>query len=161
MTAQWMTIDDVAELLGTTTELVIYYMNSQHLPSHSAGSFTRFNREEVNKWAEDNPRRLVTPPTWNKKLGHQVCRLDSAYFFPSYYWNAPEWFDEVLQGNFHAIPDPLDWHSGEKLALLINGYELAPVIGLGDCGKFANAKSQEASVSGIWAGSAIEPLFPR
>lgn len=43
-----------------------------------------------------------------------------------------------------------------KIALLIDGYALAPALGLGDCGEFANQRHREFSETGLWRGSAIE-----
>jgi O-acetyl-ADP-ribose deacetylase (regulator of RNase III) len=43
-----------------------------------------------------------------------------------------------------------------QIALLIDGYNLAPKLGLGDCGTFANAKLDEYNDSGQVKASAIE-----
>ena len=153
-----MTIDEVAQVLQVSTDTVLFWTNTLHLPSHSISNFVRYRQDEIDKWVKENPKRSVAvPPTWNTKLGPQARNLDSICFFPTIRLpDEPSWLEDVLGGDFDAIPDPLVWDQAQGLALLIDGYGLAPNLGLGDCGEFANAKSKEARRSKHWLGSAVE-----
>jgi len=152
-----MTIDEVAHLWGTTSDMILRLINSHHLPSHYIGSATRFKRNEIEQWLCENPNVMMSAPAWHKKLGPQVRALDSAFFFPAIEPpEHPHWLQDVLRGDFLKIPDTLDWESAQELALVIDGYALAPLLGLGECGEFANDRAEEAKSTGRWAGTAIE-----
>ncbi len=66
------------------------------------------------------------------------------------------WVDQVIKGTWSAIPEDFDWSQSSAFAHVINGYELAPSIGLGDASEFANARSTAAQRMGSWEGSAVE-----
>lgn len=58
----------------------------------------------------------------------------------------------------HAIPAELEWARSSDIARSINGYELAPHLGLGDVGDFANSVAEQvrmgrplpASLEELW-----------
>ncbi|WP_437978280.1 DNA methyltransferase [Sorangium sp. So ce295] len=68
----------------------------------------------------------------------------------------PDWLAATYEGDFAKLPEELPWGATAKLAHVINGYEVAPAIGLGDCGELANRKSEEYKQAGIWTGNAAE-----
>lgn len=70
--------------------------------------------------------------------------------------DGPAWLKDVAEGRFSSIPESFCWADSFKLAHFINGYELAPQLGLGECGPFANAKEDEARATGTWSGTAVE-----
>lgn len=61
----------------------------------------------------------------------------------------------VARGDLSAIPADLCWDNSVYLAHLINGYELAPAAGLGDCGRFVNGRHDLAE-TGRWVGDLLE-----
>lgn len=66
------------------------------------------------------------------------------------------WVKEALKGTWTAIPEDFDWSQSAVFAHVIDGYELAPVLGLGDAGEFANRRGQAAQRTGMWEGTALE-----
>jgi hypothetical protein len=66
------------------------------------------------------------------------------------------WLREVATGKWTAIPQDFSWKQSAGFAHLINGYELAPALGFGDAGDFANRRHDAAEQTGTWGGTAIE-----
>lgn len=62
----------------------------------------------------------------------------------------------ALQGDFSGLPEEPTWGDLQTLALMIDGYDLAPALGLGDCGEFANARMAAYQETGRWTGTSIE-----
>jgi len=63
---------------------------------------------------------------------------------------------KALQGDFSELPAKPCWDDLQALALSINGYELAPILGLEDCGDLANDRRQQYQQTGKWEGDSIE-----
>ncbi|MGE5596925.1 MAG: DNA methyltransferase, partial [Hyphomicrobiales bacterium] len=61
----------------------------------------------------------------------------------------------AMRGDFSALPEDATWPEMQALALAIDGYELAPRLGLGECGDFVNAKREAFAKTGQWDGSSI------
>lgn len=157
MTDDLMTVDEVAELLGTSADIVLFWKTVLSLPSHDIGPFVRFKRDEIELWIKQHPNPTTEIPTWNSMLGPQVQDLDISYFYPpTWPIRGPSWLESVFHGDFTALPNPLTWGNAQELAILFNGYELALALGLGEVGEFANARADSARRSGKWTGSAIE-----
>jgi hypothetical protein len=66
------------------------------------------------------------------------------------------WVEEAINGKWTAIPEDFDWSRSAVFAHVINGYELAPALGLGDAGEFANGRVEAAERTGRWEGTALE-----
>lgn len=66
------------------------------------------------------------------------------------------WLEKALRGVWTAIPEDFDWSRSAELAHVINGYELAPALGLADAAEIANERRRVAERTGAWEGSAIE-----
>lgn len=66
------------------------------------------------------------------------------------------WVEKAIGGDWSAIPDDFDWSQSAVFAHVINGYELAPALGCGDAGDFANRRGEAARRTGSWEGSALE-----
>ncbi|OUR80381.1 hypothetical protein A9Q83_01390 [Alphaproteobacteria bacterium 46_93_T64] len=157
MPEQLLTVDDIAKSFDISADVVLFHVNSDRLLARKMGPFIRFHQVDVNEWADKNASLLIDPPTWNEKLLGEISHLDGLLLKTHYeHQNGPDWVNAVLQGDFKQIPDPLMWDEGAFLSMIIDGYSLAPLLGLKDCGDFANKCAEEASVTGIWSGSATE-----
>lgn len=55
-----------------------------------------------------------------------------------------------------AIPSDLSWEAAAEFAMLIDGYELATLAGLGDPFAYQACSRSEAEAVGRWSGSALE-----
>jgi hypothetical protein len=66
------------------------------------------------------------------------------------------WLREVAAGNWSAIPQDFSWQQSRGFAYLIDGYRLAPTLGLGEAGDFANTRGEAAGRTGAWEGTALE-----
>lgn len=64
----------------------------------------------------------------------------------------PAWLHEVSAGRFAAIPDNLCWDDSCGLAHLIDGYELAREVGLGDPFEFEQRQLDHALQTRKWLG---------
>jgi len=66
--------------------------------------------------------------------------------------------EAALGGDFSQLPEPdaITWNEIQKLALGIDGYKVAPALGLGDCLEFAGQRISESRQSGQWRGDAAE-----
>jgi hypothetical protein len=62
----------------------------------------------------------------------------------------------VYDGDFSKLPEEVRWGETAVLAHVINGYDLAPALGLGDCAELANRKAEEYAQTGVWTGNAAE-----
>ena len=88
---------------------------------------------------------------------YMVRRPTEVFLKPSAWSEHPNWLALVLAGDYAAIPKDLAWgDDAAALAHAIDGYALAPALGLGDCGDFANARLDAAARTGRWDGTAIE-----
>ncbi len=74
----------------------------------------------------------------------------------SQHLGADPWVEQAVKGTWSAIPQDFNWSQSAAFAHVINGYELAPSLGLGDVSEFANARSTAAHRTGTWEGSALE-----
>ncbi|WP_459935503.1 BREX-1 system adenine-specific DNA-methyltransferase PglX [Desulfonatronum parangueonense] len=63
-----------------------------------------------------------------------------------------------MSGDFSQLPEPdeITWNQLQKLALGIEGYKLAPALGLGDCLEFASQRINEFKQTDQWRGDAAE-----
>lgn len=50
--SQWMSLEDVAELLDVKPRTVLAYVKRSGLPCRYAGKFPRFRRDEVERWLD-------------------------------------------------------------------------------------------------------------
>ena len=62
----------------------------------------------------------------------------------------------AARGDLSQLPETMAWDDLQQLALCINGYELAPALGLGECANLANARLAEYRQSGQWRGNSLE-----
>ena len=60
------------------------------------------------------------------------------------------WIGKAVKGAWNAIPEDFDWSQSASFAHVINGYELAPALGLGDAGDLANLRRDDAGRTGAW-----------
>jgi hypothetical protein len=67
-----------------------------------------------------------------------------------------DWTRRFVEGELQAIPEDFSWETSREFAHLINGYDLAPALGHGELGDFANGRLETARRSGSWEGSAVE-----
>lgn len=63
---------------------------------------------------------------------------------------------KALRGDFSELPDKPIWDDWMTLALGINGYELAPMLGLGEYSQVVNEKFEQYAATGEWQGNSIE-----
>lgn len=68
---------------------------------------------------------------------------------------SPYWVHAVANGQFHAIPDDLDWQSSVHLAHLIDGYAFARVVGITDPFAFEELQLGSAVEYGRWSGGPV------
>lgn len=68
----------------------------------------------------------------------------------------PDWLAAAYEGDLSKLPEELPWGATAELAYAINGYDVAPALGLGDCGELANRKAEEYEQTGVWTGNAAE-----
>jgi hypothetical protein len=66
------------------------------------------------------------------------------------------WLHRVRDGDFHAIPEDLTWADACDMAHLIDGYDLAEKLSLGEPTEFAERQLAAATETGIWQGDAAE-----
>lgn len=66
------------------------------------------------------------------------------------------WLAAVRAGFFGAIPADLDWAASVGLAHLIDGYALAASVGVSDAFAFADARREQAEITGRWEGDALD-----
>ncbi len=64
----------------------------------------------------------------------------------------PGWLPDVRAGRFEAIPDTLGWNDSCGLAHLVDGYDLAGRLGLGDPFAFEERQLDHAMAVGSWLG---------
>lgn len=64
----------------------------------------------------------------------------------------PSWLAEVRRGRFGAIPADLGWDNSAEFAHLVDGYRLAPGLGLGEALEFEERQLSHAMQSGQWLG---------
>lgn len=64
-----------------------------------------------------------------------------------------DWLAAVRGGQFNAIPANLDWQRSAHLAHLIDGFVLAPEIGVAEPYVFADGALADAQATGQWRGS--------
>lgn len=69
---------------------------------------------------------------------------------------AASWLELVKAGHFSAIPADLNWDRSCELAHLVNGYDLAEELNLGDPVEYAERQLEAALRMGIWPGDAAE-----
>lgn len=65
---------------------------------------------------------------------------------------AQAWIREIYAGNFAAVPEGLAWKESAHLAHLIDGYDLARSLGLGDPFDFEARQLAHATETGRWSG---------
>ena len=65
---------------------------------------------------------------------------------------APDWVREIYAGEFDAIPGDLRWDDSIHLAHLVDGYEFARDLGLGDPLDFEAMQLAHATQTGRWSG---------
>jgi hypothetical protein len=84
----------------------------------------------------------------------EVFLLGAKYFGSS----AKQAILDACAGSFSGLVNlsEITWDDLQCLALAIDGYHLAQSLGLGDCGKFAHAKTQKYRTTGKWSGDAAE-----
>ena len=95
-----------------------------------------------------------------KKCGLMV-RLPKEVFLNSvdnFHFNSITGINAAYEGDFSNLPSPKDvtWDDLQKLALAINGYDLAPSLGFSDCGQLANERLRDFERTGEWYGDAAE-----
>ena len=66
------------------------------------------------------------------------------------------WVERFVAGDVQAMPEDFGWATSARFAHLIDGYALAPKMGLGELGAFANGRADRARETGTWEGSAVE-----
>lgn len=66
-----------------------------------------------------------------------------------------DWLAAVRAGQFDAIPTDLDWQRSAHFAHLIDGFVLAPEIGVAEPHAFADGALAEAQATGHWQGSPV------
>lgn len=59
-------------------------------------------------------------------------------------------------GDFRALPCQMSWDQSAPLAYLIDGHQLAGLLGNPDAAAFADAMRARAQETGVWTGSAAE-----
>lgn len=69
---------------------------------------------------------------------------------------AASWLELVKAGSFAAIPADLNWDRSCELASLVNGYDLAEELNLGDPFEYEDRQFDIAMRSGSWPGDATE-----
>jgi hypothetical protein len=77
-----------------------------------------------------------------------------------------DWFHDDDRGHpacaaarkldWDAMPETTTREDLNRLAQAINGYGIAPRLGFGDCGSFANVRREEFSATGRYRGLASE-----
>lgn len=65
---------------------------------------------------------------------------------------AQKWVREVHAGKLDAVPEDLRWDESSHLAHLIDGYDIAKTLGLGDPFEFESRQLIVATETGRWAG---------
>lgn len=68
---------------------------------------------------------------------------------------APRWVREVMLGDFHAIPEHLDWNNAASLAGLVDGYRILDMKGEAAEPFLARQRSVFAQ-TGHWLGDAVD-----
>ncbi|MBM0170855.1 hypothetical protein [Altererythrobacter sp. C41] len=79
-----------------------------------------------------------------KLLRHSICGTLAS--------TTPTWLQEVCAGHFDNIPEDLQWKDSVELAHLVEGYDLAARLGLGDPFEFDERQLAFALESGSWKG---------
>jgi hypothetical protein len=67
----------------------------------------------------------------------------------------PAWLDNVLDGDFAAIPADISWTDGAPLASLVDGYRLLQLLGDEDKQAFLDRQRHTQQVTGIWPGDVV------
>lgn len=65
---------------------------------------------------------------------------------------AIDWVADVRRGRFGAIPRDLTWTNSVEFAHLVDGYGLAPQLGLGEALEFEQRQLEHAMEFGRWLG---------
>lgn len=100
---------------------------------------------------------------YEMRRGNTVLAQKCEYMVrqPNEIWRSEDlgresWVEEAIKGTWTAIPEDFDWSQSAVFAHVINGYELAPALGLGDAGEFANRRVEAAERTEMWEGNALE-----
>ena len=62
----------------------------------------------------------------------------------------------AARGDFSRLPKEPTWDDLQALALCIDGYQVAPLLGHRDCGDLHQEKLDEYRSTGVWRGNAAE-----
>ena len=68
----------------------------------------------------------------------------------------PLWLGRVRKGDFRSVPQDLTWSEALDMAHMIDGYDLAEKLGLGDPTAYAERQLASATETGTWAGDGAE-----
>lgn len=70
--------------------------------------------------------------------------------------NETAWLDRVRAGDFAAVPETLTWEESGAFVHLLHGYDVSLALDLGELAFWANARADEAAMTGSWRGTTIE-----
>lgn len=100
---------------------------------------------------------------YEMRRGETALREKCEYMVrrPNEIWRSEDrgreaWIEAALAGTWTAIPEDFGWSQSAVFAHAIDGYELAPALGLGDAGDLANRAVEAAERTGVWEGTALE-----
>lgn len=62
----------------------------------------------------------------------------------------------AVRGDFSRLPEEPTWDDLQVLALCLDGYQVAPLLGFEECGDLHKEKLEEYRRSGAWQGNAAE-----
>lgn len=52
MTDRWLSVEEIAEYLGVSRDMIYIWINKKGMPAHKVGRLWKFKKEEIDDWVK-------------------------------------------------------------------------------------------------------------
>ena len=63
MEDRWLSVEEIAQYLGVSTDTVYLWLNKKGMPGHRPGKLWRFKTAEVDEWVKSSTEKKTIKPT--------------------------------------------------------------------------------------------------